>query len=113
MKVLIHEDRSEGLDFLLEMIVKRGYRAGLAKNGPEILDMFSDDRYNVILTNGAYEELSRDQHARIKSSPLLIIDISERRKQDDATDPGADLYLQKPFAISELWKAMEPDKSER
>ena len=82
MKVLIHEDRSEGLDFLLGMIVKRGYRAGLAKTGSEILDMLSDEQYNVILTNGGYGELNRDQHARIKSSSVFIIDIAEKSGGD-------------------------------
>ena len=111
MKVLIHEDRSEGLEFLLDMIVKRGYSAGLAKNGPEIMEMFEDERYSVILTNGGYGQLSCDQHTRIKSSPFLIIDISEHRKPDDAIDSKADLVLQKPFAITELWKAMASDKT--
>lgn len=111
MKVLIHEDRSEGLDFLLGMIVKRGYKAGLAKNGPEIMEMLSDENYNVILTNGGYLELNHDQHTRIKSSPVFIIDIAE--KQGNSTDSKADLKLQKPFAISELWQAMDPDKAQQ
>jgi len=109
MKVLIHEDRSEGLDFLFGMIVKRGYRAGLAKNGPEILDMLSDENFNVILTNGGYRELNRDQHARLKSDSVFIIDIAEKQSDEDV---NANLKLQKPFAISELWQAIDPDSKE-
>lgn len=111
MKVLIHEDRSEGLDFLLEIIVKRGYKAGIAKNGPEIIDMLSDERYNVVLTNGGYEDLNSDQHFQIKSSPVFIVDIAERQKRDEGRDAQADLYLQKPFAVSELWQAIDPVKN--
>jgi len=111
MKVLIHDERSDGLDFLLESIVNHGYKAGIAKNGPEIINMLSDERYNVVLTNGGYEELDPDQHFRIKSSSAFIIGITGQQKRDEGMDSEVDLYLRRPFEASKLWHAIAPNKT--
>jgi len=111
MKVLIHDERSDGLDFLLESIVNHGYKAGIAKNGHEIIHMLSDERYNVVLTNGGFEELDPDQHFRIRSSSAFIIGISGQKKGEERLDSKVDLCLQRPFEASKLWHAIDPDKT--
>jgi DNA-binding response OmpR family regulator len=111
MKVLIHDERPDGLDFLLESIVNHGYKAGIAKNGPEIINMLSDERYNVVLTNGGYEELNPDQHSQIKSSSVFIIGITGRQKHDEGMDSKVDLCLRRPFEALKLWQAIVPDKT--
>ena len=113
MKVLIHDERSDGLDFLLESIVNHGYKAGIAKNGHEIINMLSDERYNVVLTNGGYEELDPDQHFRIRSSSAFIIGITGQQKREEGMDSKVDLCLQRPFEASKLWQALPPDKTGR
>jgi len=40
-KVLIYDERSDALDFLFENIVNHGYKAGIAKNGTEIINLLS------------------------------------------------------------------------
>lgn len=111
MKVLIHDERSDGLDFLLESIVNHGYTAGIAKNGPEIINMLSDERYNVVLTNGGYEELDPDQYFRIRSSSAFIIGITAQQKREEGMGSKVDLFLQRPFEASKLWHAIDPDKT--
>ncbi len=111
MKVLIHDERSDGLDFLLESIVNHGYKAGIAKNGPEIMNMLSDERYNVVLTNGGYEELDPDQHFQLKSSSAFIIGITGQQKREEGIDSKVNLCLQRPFEVSKLWQAIDPDKN--
>jgi hypothetical protein len=69
--------------------------------------MLSNDYYDVVLTNGGYKELNPDQHMQLKSSSVFIIDIKDSRNQDQDMDLKADLYLPRPFLISELWQAME------
>ena len=107
MKVLIHDERPDVPEFLLDIIVNRGYKAGIAKDGPEIIHMISDDRYDIVLTNGGYRELDCDQYTRLKSSSVFIIGITGSHIQDDDPDSKADLYLRKPFMISDLWLLME------
>jgi CheY-like chemotaxis protein len=106
-KVLIHDDRPDTPKFLLEIIVNRGYKAGFAKDGTEIIAMLSNDEYDVVLTNGGYKELNRDQHMQLKSSSVFIIDIKDSRNQNQDMDLKADLHLPRPLLISELWQALE------
>jgi len=106
-KVLIHDERPDVPEFLHKIILSRGYKAGFAKDGTEIIAMLSNDQYNVVLTNGGYKELNPDQHMQLKSSSVFIIDIKDSRNHNQDMDLTADLYLQKPLLISELWQALE------
>jgi DNA-binding response OmpR family regulator len=106
MKVLIHDERSDALEFLLEVIVNHGYKAGIAKDSPEIINMLSDERYDVVLTNGGYEKLDLDQRFEIKSSSVCIIGITDEQKCDDEMDSEVDRYLRRPFEASKLWQAI-------
>ena len=107
-KILIHDERQDTPEFLLETVVNRGYKAGFAKSGPEIIAMLMNDQYDVVLTNGGYTELSCHQYMQLKSSSVLIIGIQDSFNQNHDMDLKADLYLQRPVLISDLWKAMEP-----
>jgi DNA-binding response OmpR family regulator len=91
----------------LEIIVNRGYKAGFAKDGSEIVTMLSNDQYDIILTNGGYRELNPDQYMQLKCSSVFMIDIKDSRNHDQDVDLKADLYLPRPFLISELWQALE------
>jgi len=104
-KVLIHEERQDAPEFLLNVIVNRGYKACLAKDGAEIVDVLSKDQYDIVVTNGGYRELNTDHHTQLKSSSVFIIDITDSHKQTH--NPKADLCLLRPFLISELWRAIE------
>jgi DNA-binding response OmpR family regulator len=111
MKILIHDERLDALDFLLGGMVNHGYKAGIAKDGPEIIDMLSDERYNVVLTNGGYENLDQGHLSQIKSSSVFIIGIKGQQKCDEAVDSGVDLYLRRPFEASALWRAISLDEA--
>jgi DNA-binding response OmpR family regulator len=106
MKILIHDERPDALEFLLEAIVNHGYKAGIAKDGHEIINMLSDQLYNVVLTNGGYEKLSLDQHFRIKSFAVFIIGITNTQKRDEEMDSKVDLYLRRPFEALKLWQTI-------
>lgn len=104
-KILIHDERSDSPEFLLELLAHRGYKAGFAKNTAEITAMLLNGQYNVVLTNGKYHTLNTDHHAWLKSSSVFIIGITDSHTQ--AQDLHADVYLQRPFLISEFWRALE------
>jgi DNA-binding response OmpR family regulator len=106
-KVLIHDERPDIPEFLLKIILNRGYKAGFAKDGTEIIAMLSNDQYDVVLANGGYKELNPDQHMQLKSSSVFIIDMKDSHSQSQDVDLRADLYLPRPFLISELWQALE------
>ena len=105
-KVLIHDRRPDTPEFLLEVVINRGYKAGFAKDSSEIIAMLSNDQYDVVLTNGGYSKLNHDQHMQLKFSAVFIIDINESYNQNQDMDLQADLYLPRPLLISELWRAI-------
>ena len=106
MKVLIHDERPDALEFLLGSIINFGYTAGIAKNNPEIMSMLSDEHYDIVLTNGSYGYFKEDQYSRVKSSSVFVIGIKDPMKSDEAMDPAVDLYLYRPFGASELRQAL-------
>jgi len=106
-KVLIHDERPDIPEFLLEVILSRGYKAGFAKNGADIIAMLSNDEYDIVLANGGYRELNTGQYMQLKSSSVFIIDIKDSRSLNQDMDLKADLYLPRPFLISELWQVLE------
>ena len=106
MKILIHDERSDALEFVLDGIVNHGFNAGIAKDGPAAIGMLSDERYDVILTNGSYEKIDLDQYCRITSKALFVIDIKNTRKENEAMGLNVDLCLHRPFEASKLWQTI-------
>ena len=106
-KILIHDDMRGVPEFLFKIILSRGYKAGFAKNGNEIIAMLSNDQYDVVLTNGGYKELNPDQCMHLRSSSVFIVDIKDSGNQNQDRDLKADLCLRRPILISELWLALE------
>jgi len=110
-KVLIHDEISYAPEFLLKLIANRGYKAGFAKNAPEIIDMLSNDQYDIVLTNDGYRALNSDHHTRLQSSSVFIIGITD--SHNHTQDLNADLYLSRPFLSSKLWRALETQLQSR
>ncbi|OPY15925.1 MAG: hypothetical protein A4E69_00345 [Syntrophus sp. PtaB.Bin138] len=106
MKILIHDERADALDFLLGGVVNYGYRAGIAKDRAGIRSMLADERYDVVLANGSYEELDPEQRLQMKSLPAFIIGITQSKRGEEAKDPAVDLYLHRPFLASRLRLAL-------
>ena len=106
-KVLIHDDMRGVPEFLFKIILSRGYRAGFAKNGNEIIAMLLNDQYDVVLTNGGYQELNLDQCMQLRSASVFVIDIKDPHSHNEDNDLKADLCLRRPILISELWQTLE------
>lgn len=108
MKILIHNERADVLGFLREHIINHGYKAGIAENPSEIIDMLSSEQYNVVLTNGGMKELNSDQRSLIKASSTFVIGITAKKKFAESLACNIDMYLQSPFEASKLWQALKP-----
>ena len=107
MKVLIHDDRPDAPEFLLQIITNRGYKATYAKDSHEIIRMLSSSQYEVILTNGAYVKLNPEQFMQIKTSSVFVIGVKDSHRNIPDMNLKADIYLQRPFLISELWRELK------
>lgn len=73
-KILVVEDEPNVLDVLLRMIARLGYLCDGAESGDKALEMYSNEKYDVIL-------------ADIKMPGLNGIELAERIKKQDANMP--------------------------
>ncbi|WP_409525605.1 heavy metal response regulator transcription factor [Nitrincola sp. MINF-07-Sa-05] len=108
MRILIVEDEPKTGDYLLQGMIEAGFITDLARNGPDGLHMALEGEYDLVILdvmlpgmNGwkVLETIRRAGH----DMPVLFLtarDQVEDRVQ--GLELGADDYLIKPFAFSEL-----------
>ena len=108
MKLLINVERHDTLEFFLESMVNLGYKAGVAKERPEIIRMLSDEQYNAVLTTGEDREIDLDRCIRSKIPSIYIIHIKDSCNPDEDVNSKADIYS---FGIPELLQAVESHSS--
>jgi len=111
MKVLIHDERPDALNFFRESIINHSYRAGVAKNGAEVMSMLACERYEIVLTNGGYVELDPDQLLQLRSSCVFIINITDSSILDEGPALKGDIALRRPFESWKLWRAIARGKA--
>ncbi|MFQ6026025.1 MAG: response regulator transcription factor [Dehalococcoidia bacterium] len=108
MRVLVVEDEKNIAHFLNQGLMEAGYAVDLAMDGEEGLDYVTVAEYDAIVLDillpkmdglGLLREL-RDRHIKTPVLVLTARDTLEDRVH--GLDSGADDYLVKPFAFSEL-----------
>ena len=108
MRVLVVEDEATIADFLVRGLAEQGYAVDLARDGAAALDLLAVASVDVVVldvmlprVNGL--DVCRSMRERGDATPVLMLtarDAVEDRVR--GLDTGADDYLVKPFAFSEL-----------
>ena len=107
MRILIVEDEAKTAAYLSKGLTEHGYVVDVARNGIEGLHLATSGPYDLILLDVMLPGLDGwgvlDGIRRERQTPVLFLSA-----RDDVTDRvkglelGADDYLVKPFAFSEL-----------
>ena len=108
MRVLVVEDEPKIADFIRKGLTEQGYAVDVAYEGEEALDWPSVADFDIIVLDVMLPgrggiEVCRTLRQRGVGTPVLMLtakDAVEDRVQ--GLDSGADDYLVKPFAFSEL-----------
>lgn len=107
MRLLIVEDEPKTGDYLKKGLAEQGYAVEVARNGPDGLHLALESEFDLILLDVMLPGLTGWQVlARLrekKETPVLF--LTARDQVDDRVkglELGADDYLVKPFAFSEL-----------
>lgn len=108
MRVLVVEDDTEVLDFLLRVVRSSAWAADGVATGKAGLDAFARGTYDLAVLDVGLPDINgydvcRRLRARGDLTPVLI--LTARKAVNDRVvglDAGADDYLAKPFAVSEL-----------
>ena len=108
VRILVVEDDPTIADFLIRGLGEQGHAVDLARDGQEALDLLAVASIDLVLldlmlprVNGI--EVCRRMRAAGSAAPVLM--LTARDAVEDRVmglDSGADDYLVKPFAFSEL-----------
>jgi len=108
--VMIVEDEPSQREVLCYNLAAEGYRVTSAENGEEALLLIAEDRPDVIVLDWMLPSVSgievcRQLKIRAETRDMPIIMLSARSEEVDRVrglQTGADDYVVKPYAISEL-----------
>jgi heavy metal response regulator len=107
MKLLIVEDETKAADYLRKGLTEEGYLVEVAHNGVDGLHMASVNAYDLLILDGqlpGIDGLAMLSAIR-QSSDVPILMVTARTRVEDRVkglQSGADDYLTKPYAFSEL-----------
>ncbi len=108
MKILIVEDEAKTGEYLRQGLTEAGFTADLARDGADGLHQAVSEAYDLIVLDVMLPKLSGWQILEMlrkggKQTPVLFLtardEVGDRVK---GLELGADDYLVKPFAFSEL-----------
>jgi two-component system copper resistance phosphate regulon response regulator CusR len=108
VRILVVEDELDVRDFLLRVIREAAWAADGVTTGAEALEALSKTEYDLAIVDVGLPDmegfaLCRQLRARGNQVPILL--LTARNAVNDRVrglDAGADDYLAKPFAVSEL-----------
>ena len=108
MKILIVEDEPKTGDYLKQGLAEAGFVADLARNGPDGLHLGLSEDYDLVVLDIMLPGLDgwqvlRELRQAGRHAPVLF--LTARDQVEDRVkglELGADDYLVKPFAFSEL-----------
>ncbi len=116
LRILLAEDNLVNQKVALHLLERMGYRADVASNGLEVLEMFERMRFDVVLMDVQMPEMDGLEATRSLLNRYdtpdrpYIIGLTANATVEDrqrAMNAGMDYYLSKPVRPKELAEALE------
>jgi CheY-like chemotaxis protein len=107
--ILLADDQQEVRHTIKLLLGLDEHRVAEASNGREALLMFTQDRFDLVITDYAMPEMRGDElAANLKhlapSQPILMLTGSAEKL--DGSDTQVDALLRKPFSLGDLRQAI-------
>ena len=108
MRVLVIEDDPATADYIARGLAQEGVSTEIARNGKDGLFLALSEGFDVIVTDRMLPApdglaIVRALRASAVATPVLMLTaLGEVERRVEGLDAGADDYLAKPFAFSEL-----------
>ena len=108
MRVLVVEDEAKVASFIARGLGEAGYTVDVASQGPAALEEATVNDYDLILLDvmlpgiDGWEVLSRYREGGGNSPVMMLTARDAVEDKVRGLDSGADDYLTKPFALTEL-----------
>ena len=113
MRVLVVEDERNTREFIERALREAGYSVDTASNGRFFLETATTENYDLLVLDRMLPQVDgltivRTLRASKLATPVLILSaLGEVDDRVDGLRAGADDYLVKPFALSELLARVE------
>ena len=107
-RILLVEDEARMAEAIRRVLAAEHYTVDLAADGETALEFLAQHTYDVVLLDRMLPGISGDQVLRTmrrrgNATPVLMLTaLSALEHRVEGLDAGADDYLPKPFAFSEL-----------
>lgn len=108
MKILVIEDDQATADYIARGLAEEGHATEVARNGKDGLFLAMSENFDAIVTDRMLPppdglSIVRTLRASAISTPVLVLTaLGDVERRVEGLDAGADDYLAKPFAFSEL-----------
>jgi two-component system OmpR family response regulator len=108
MRILVAEDDSEMAEFIGRGLGELGHNVVRAATGADALHLLSTEDFDIAILDRMLPELSglavvrRIRAAKVDTPLLILTALGRIEDRVDGLEAGADDYLVKPFAFSEL-----------
>jgi two-component system OmpR family response regulator len=109
MRILVIEDDQATADYIAHGLAEEGQTTEVARNGKDGLFQAMSGSFDVIVTDRMLPgpdglSIIRALRASSIATPVLVLTaLGEVERRVEGLDAGADDYLAKPFAFSELY----------
>jgi signal transduction histidine kinase/CheY-like chemotaxis protein/HPt (histidine-containing phosphotransfer) domain-containing protein len=122
LRILLAEDNSTNQKLALLLLERLGYRADIAANGMEVLEMLSRQAYDLILMDiqmPGMDGLEATRHIRqsfpsiIQPHIIAMTANSVRGDRELCLQVGMDDYIGKPVQVKELVTALKRIRSDK
>ena len=107
-KILLVEDEPRMADAIRRVLVAEHYTVDVARDGGESLALLAQTTYEVVVLDRLLPDMTgldvlrRMRLRKIATPVLMLTALSALEHRVEGLDAGADDYLPKPFAFSEL-----------
>lgn len=107
-RILVVEDEPRMQDIIVDYLQAEGYQTLVAGNGVDAIELFRQDKADLILLDvmmPRLDGLSVCRNIRKKDSQVLIIMLTAKSEENDKLlgyEYGADDYVTKPFSLKVL-----------
>ena len=107
-RILLAEDEEHLLEAIKLNLELEGYKVSTAKNGKKALQLFKEERFNLVILDVMMPEIDGfvvAETIRLENTEVPIMFLTAKNTNEDKISglkKGADDYLTKPFNLEEL-----------
>ncbi len=107
--ILIVEDDASIIEVLTDFFIRTGFKVRATRDGREALEILQKESFDLLITDYDMPQMNGVELVKVvrsKGLSLPVIGISSDDKRQEFTRCGANLFIQKPFSLTQVKEAV-------